>query len=177
MKQFIAIIGEAKSGKSTIIRSLTGCPTKDYRDFIRDGFSNESLYVVCGSPQEQSMSLEDLKALLNVVCQDSSCRGIVMAIQPKLTRSRLSMEKILQEVAVTESFQTRAFFVNPGRVSGPADSSVISRVNDLVVQPYILDGRRFAIINAEAVNRVTLRERPLSENVRASTVAAGLTLS
>ncbi len=34
MKQFVAVIGNRNSGKSTVIKSLTGCSSSSYRGFV-----------------------------------------------------------------------------------------------------------------------------------------------
>jgi len=52
VKPFIPIIAKGKSGKSTIIKSLTGCGRSNYRGFLKDNLTGETILVICGSPRK-----------------------------------------------------------------------------------------------------------------------------
>lgn len=154
MKPFIAVIGKGKSGKSTIIKTLTGCGRSNYRDFLKDNLTGETILIVCGSPREEDLSLAKLRELLKRSADDPKCRGVVMAIQPTWPHTRLSMGTILNEV--TSAFQISAFIINPERNGDPADAETIkSRLSNFNVKLQTLDGRRFATINARRINDAT----------------------
>jgi hypothetical protein len=156
MRKFIAIIGPSTSGKSTIIKNLTGCPTNSYRDFVEDKLTGQSVFVVCGSPQEQPLSLLELRRLLKAAAANPKCRGVVMAIQPTRPHSRLSMETIFHEVANSDAFEMNAFIIDPGRNGRPANAEEIkSRLSAFAAKIETLDGQRFALINAQIINDVT----------------------
>ena len=158
MQMFVAIIGQRNSGKSTVIRSLTGCPTNSYRDFIVDDQSARSIYVSCGSPQEDPRRLQDLEELKHTLDQVSSregCSGFVMAIQPSRPNVRLSMEQIFSEVR-GRNFQVCAYVLDPGRNNNQVPFEAVSeRLAAFGIVPTPLDGRRFAQLNALLINSVT----------------------
>jgi len=113
--QFVAMIGERNSGKSTIIKSLTGCPNGSFRGFVQDLSNAHRIYVVCSSPQERDLPLEEFQDILEVCAVAPDCRGLVMAIQPTLPGIRLSIEATFQEITDAGVFQPHAFIINPGR--------------------------------------------------------------
>lgn len=82
MKPFIAVIAKATSGKSTIIKTLTGCGRSNYRGFLKDNLTAETVLVICSSPQEEALTLSELRDLINQAAADTKCRGVVIAIQP-----------------------------------------------------------------------------------------------
>jgi energy-coupling factor transporter ATP-binding protein EcfA2 len=158
MQKFLGIIGQRNSGKSTLIKSLTGCPTNSYRGFVVDEQSGRSIYVVCGSPQEDPEELRDLdelKGILDEVASREGCIGIVMAIQPSQPSIRLSMEGIFQEVQ-RRKLQIYSYVLDPGRGGNTMPVAAVDiRLKPLGVVSTPLDGRRFAQLNAEFVNSVT----------------------
>ena len=147
MKPFVAI-GSERSGKSTLIRSLTGCKTRSFCGVVT--VSNQKIYVIASSPQEQELSSDDLSYILKKAADDASILGIVMAIQPKITR--LSMENIFRKVQDTRDFSTFAVILHPSYSadSPPIDSKEIRRRLELVLVGSIkkIDGRHFAHLNA-----------------------------
>lgn len=167
-KLFIAVVGNQGSGKSTIIKSLTGCPTGSHRDFVRDLETGESIYVVCSSPQEHPHRLqedtelgladiEELQALLDRVEQEENCRGVVMAIQPTAPRMRLGMRAIIRE-AMDRGFDVHVFVIDPGYHNDTgAWQAAQARLNGLHLdhEPTRLHGRRFAFFNAQRINEAT----------------------
>ena len=114
MQQFIAIIGNRNSGKSTIIKSLTGCPNSSFRGFVRDGSTSRCVYVICSSPQERDLTLHEFQGILEKCASTSGCQGLVMAIQPTMPTRRLSMETIFRGIADSGAFRMHAFMINPG---------------------------------------------------------------
>ena len=76
-----------------------------------------------------------------------------MAIQPTHPTKQLSIEEIFREAS--KLFEISAFVIDPSRANERADASVIDRVKALSVTPHVLDGRRFSIVNADEINRVT----------------------
>ena len=175
VQQFIAIIAKSKSGKSTIIKTLTGCPTSNYRDFVEDKLTGERIFVICGSPQEQSLSLSQLRTLLKAASSDRACRGVVIAIQPTRPHSRLSMETIFQEADNCGGFEMNAFIIDPERDGKAAStSSIRTRLGAFDVKIQTLDGRRFALSNAQIINDAA-RVVPVggAEETKKAAAAAG----
>lgn len=158
MQKFVAIIGQRNSGKSTVIKSLTGCPTNGHRGFVDDEESGKSIYVVCGSPQEAPEDLQDiaeLQRILDKVASRDGCSGIVMAIQPSRPSVRLSMEDILSEVQLRK-FKIHAYVLDPGRASNSVPLvDVNQRLQGLAIVAEPLDGRRFSHLNASIINAAT----------------------
>jgi hypothetical protein len=158
MKTFIAIIGNRNAGKSSVIKSLTGCPNNSFRGFVEDNRSGASIYVSCGSPQEQPVGLEDLadlRATLQEVMFLEGCRGAVMAIQPSVPNTRLSMEAVLAE-AMRQNFAVHAYVLDPERNGATgAQASVSVRLKGMGLVALPLDTRRFAHINATIIDTAT----------------------
>ena len=156
VQKFIAVIGNRNSGKSTIIRSLTGCPNSTFRGEVKDITTGESIHVICSSPQERPLTLQELRRILNACAANRKCRGLVMAIQPTSPTKRLSMETIFQEVFSLGFFQSHAFTLAPGRVSGsPNTAAIVTRLKPFKLKQIILDGGRFAMLNAQVINKRT----------------------
>jgi len=108
MKPFIAVVGGRNAGKSTVISSLTGCPSRTYRGFVVDLAANESIYVIASSPQEKPLAAAELTRVLNRVTADPQCHGIVIAIQPSQPYRRLSMEVIFRAAQRTLAYDLHA---------------------------------------------------------------------
>jgi hypothetical protein len=156
VQKFVAVIGNRNSGKSTVIRSLTGCPNSAFRGEVKDITTGESIHVICSSPQESPLTLQELRSILKACAANRKCRGLVMAIQPTSPTKRLSMETIFQEVASLGSFQSHAFMLTPGRVGGsPNTAAIVTRLKPLKLKPITLDGGRFAMLNAQIINKRT----------------------
>ena len=156
MKPFIGVIAKGKAGKLTIIRSLTGCPISSYRGFLEDKLTGENILVICGSPQEQALSIAELAKLLKSAVADPNCRGVVIAIQPRRTRTRISMEAIFAEAVNADGFQLNAFIIDPARSGAAAEANEIrSRLSVFNARSETLDGQHFAWINAQIINDIT----------------------
>jgi energy-coupling factor transporter ATP-binding protein EcfA2 len=152
MPIFVAVIGSRDSGKSTIIKSLTGCLNNSFRGTVSDLASKISVEVIASSPQERAMSLADLRAHLKKAAKPSFT-GIVCALQPSRPNKRLSMEDVLTE-ADAKGFTIYAFVLDPPR-QGPAHlaANVTSRLAALGLKFTTLDARRFAHLNAVDINK------------------------
>ncbi len=156
MKQFVAVIGNRNSGKSTVIKSLTGCSSSSYRGFVHDDGTKRRIYVICSSPQELKLNPSKFRKIIEACVSDSFCQGLVMAIQPTHPTKRLSLEGIIAEVSSSGAFQLNAFLLNPGRKKPhPNTLEIVSRLKRISVRPEVLDGRRFSHINATIINRKT----------------------
>jgi hypothetical protein len=156
VQQFVAIIGGRNSGKSTIIKSLTSCPNSGFRGFVYDRRTSRCIYVICSSPQECDLPLQEFRHILQECTLTPNCQGLVMAIQPTRPRTRLSMETILQEIVHTGAFRVHAFMIDPGWNGIHMDIGLLNnRLARFVRMPSVLDGRRFSMINAHHVNRRT----------------------
>ena len=157
MKKFIAVIGGRNAGKSTVIVSLTGCHHRGFQGLVTDELSKENIYVIASSPQEKKLSQNEgnerneFQNILTQVGQDKKCRGLVMAIQPSRPRTRLSLEDIIQEVRGTNSFDMYLFILDPGYSEERLRTDVNQRLNNIGLVSQVLDGRRFAFLNARNI--------------------------
>jgi energy-coupling factor transporter ATP-binding protein EcfA2 len=166
-KRFIAVIGVGRSGKSTIIQSLTGCKSHNFRDFVIDESTRRTIYVHAGSPQEQHRynrtDLPEFRRQLRKVLRNRAAQGAVYAIQPTDPSKRLSLEEMFEEVAKDGLFETHVFILNPPRNEArKRDSESLTKLLDRVKSCkvdvrniHILDARRFAILNADAIRSIS----------------------
>jgi energy-coupling factor transporter ATP-binding protein EcfA2 len=152
MPIFVAVIGSRDSGKSTIIKSLTGCLNNSFRGTVSDLASKTSVEVIASSPQERAMSLAELRAHLKTAAKPSFT-GIVCALQPSQTTKRLSMKNVLTEAQI-RGFTIYAFVLDPPRQGSvhPA-ANVTSRLAALGLKYTTLDARQFAHLNAVVINK------------------------
>jgi energy-coupling factor transporter ATP-binding protein EcfA2 len=158
-KKFVAVIGYSKSGKSTIISSLTGCRTSTFKHFINDNLTGNSVFVYSGSPQELSnITLSIIKKRLKQCKEKAKCSGMVIAIQPTKPRTRARMEAIFQE-AMSQGFDVYAFVIEPGyenkNKNNGCHEDVKKRLASIgVPSSYVIkiDGRQFALKNANDIN-------------------------
>ena len=155
MKPFIAVIGSRDSGKSTIIRSVTGAKFGQFRGVIEDQATHRTIEVIGSSPQEKSMTLLELRKILKTATASNACNGVVCAVQPTRPTVRLSMEDILRE-AKAQGFKIHAYILDPEYSGGTGQSAAIaSRIQAAGFASQILDGRRFAQQNAAVINAQT----------------------
>jgi len=159
MKPFIGIIGQRESGKSSVIRSLTGVPSSGFRGYIRNRETGESIYVFASSPQEDPIDLADFKHRIRAAKNQKGCRGIVCAIQPNRPRVRISLEDVYKVVKATNGLRAFAFFINPGHGARSASSDltadVTQRLQNFRTKPHLLNGNRFPYQNATAIEKAT----------------------
>jgi Fe-S cluster assembly ATPase SufC len=115
MKPFVAVIGDRKSGKSTIIRSLTGCPTGSFVGEVAEKVHGKKIYVIAHSLQEKEElpKGESLSAILKKVIKDNNILGIVIAIQPNNPTKKISMENIFRSAQKIGGFSFHTFVINP----------------------------------------------------------------
>jgi energy-coupling factor transporter ATP-binding protein EcfA2 len=155
-KKFVAVIGYDKSGKSTIISSLTGCRKSTFSGFIKDKVNNNSVFAYSGSPQELPITLSDIKKMLQKCNSKAGCSGMVMAIQPTKPRKRPSMEAIFKE-AISQGFDVYAFAIEPGydNQNKGCYVGVVERLKTLEVlstKVFQIDGKKFVLHNAKYIN-------------------------
>jgi energy-coupling factor transporter ATP-binding protein EcfA2 len=156
-KKFVAVIGYGKSGKSTIISSLTGCRTSIFKDFITDKVTCSSIFVYSGSPQEFSdITLSNIKRKLRQCKDKNGCVGMVIAIQPTKPRIRARMEDIFKE-AMSQGFDVYAFVIEPGyeNNNNGCHAEVTDRLTSMGVSSsnvFQINGKQFALKNANAIN-------------------------
>jgi predicted kinase len=160
-KKFVAVIGYPKSGKSTIIQSLSGCKNHSYKGPVTDASVGLSIYVHAASPQENPKTTEAaFKIILRDVKKNINSQGLVTAIQPNAPNKRLLMETMF-DLAKQAGFESYAFILEypySGRRLEPTLLNKIkSRVqeSDSDARVLTLDGRRFAILNAEAIKSLS----------------------
>ncbi len=154
MKPFVAIIGSERAGKSTIIKSLTGCRTSQFRGYVRDAATGETIEVIGNSPQEHQLSLSELRRILDRVRNDKRCRGVVCALQPTRPTRRLSFEAVLEE-ALAYRFEVVAFALDPDRSNDTGVRDLVKQRIPKRVQLFQLDARRFAHLSANTINKRT----------------------
>lgn len=158
--KFIAVIGNGKSGKSTIVSSLTGCRVSSFKGFVEDQGTGHSIFVCSGSPQEEMGTLiSNITTWMDECKAKKACNGMVMSIQPTIPTKRVSMEQIFEK-AIGHGFQTYAFVVEPGyRVrNNGCHADVLSRLERTGVPAsnvLKIDGRRFALNSASYIESVT----------------------
>jgi hypothetical protein len=156
MKKFVAVIGPRTAGKTTIIRSLTGCKTMCYRGWIADNFTGRLIFVIAASPQEKPMSLAEFRRILDQVARTTQCTGIVAAFQPRTPRGGLGIEDFFQELDNEPSFEKYAFILNPSRDNTPTDAQAIhTRLDRFAPAFHQLDARRFCHLNAAQIQALT----------------------
>jgi GTPase SAR1 family protein len=157
-KNFIAVIGDQNSGKSTIIQALTGCKSGISRNRVEDRVTGKWIQVIASSPQEKRISRSDLKRKIGEAATDPLCLGLVIALQPTYPRKRLS---IVDVFAVAEEYSMkRHVFVISRPYSSKADRTEVSEIETRLskfhiegpVQP--VDARRFAHVNASAIRDI-----------------------
>lgn len=160
MRKFVVVIGPQNSGKSTIIKSLTGCKTTIWQDLIIDESNKKSIFVISGSPQElklaQYINMPRFRQILDNIIANANCLGLVMSIQPRTPRNRCSMEEYFQEVHDRNAFEMFAFPLNP--VRGGSTQNVIdiqTRLNKFAPRVEQLDARRFAHMNASKIQEIS----------------------
>jgi predicted kinase len=161
-KKFIAVVGYANSGKSTIIKSLTGCKDSSYIGLVQDREINLAMFVHAPSPQEHSATGEkEFINYLKNVKNESLILGMVIAIQPTLARKRIQMD-LMFSLAAQYGFECYAFILeypyNPYR-GQKIGNFVNIRDRILKCDPnakvFPLDGRRFALLNADSIRSLS----------------------
>lgn len=160
-KKFIAVIGYPQSGKSTIIQALSGCKNHSYKDHITDDSVGLSIYVHASSLQENPQTAEsDFKIVLQDVKKRLNSQGLVIAIQPNAPNKRLLMETMF-DLARQAGFESYAFILeypfDGERLKPTLLNKIKSRVqeSDSDARVFTLDGRRFAVLNAEAIRSLS----------------------
>ncbi len=153
VKKFVAVVGNQNSGKSTIIQSLTGCPTRTYRGRVTDMASGKEIEVIAASPQERPIALTQLAKVFRAAAKRHQSAGVVMAIQPTKATRRPRMEVIVA-LASRYGLSPYAFLLAPGygRRSPKVNiADVKGRLAASGASLQILDGTRFAHLNASVI--------------------------
>jgi energy-coupling factor transporter ATP-binding protein EcfA2 len=155
MKPFIEIIGSRNSGKSTIIRSLTGAKFGQFRGTITNNDTKRTIEVIGSSPQEMAMDMQELRRILKSAVRSANCNGVVCALQPTRPTVRLSMEAVLLE-AKKHGLQVHAYILDPDYSGETGHSATIaSRLQEDDFTCQVIDGRKFAHQNADEINEKT----------------------
>jgi predicted kinase len=159
-KKFVAVVGYADSGKSTVIQSLSGCNNHSTNEKIRDASVGLCIYVLAPSPQELPViGEEDFTSILQDVTRDETCQGVVAAIQPTLPTKRLSMEKMF-DLARKFRFESFAYVLEFPFCKGKKLEDRIGNLEniktrilgiDSEAKVFPMDGRRFACLNADLI--------------------------
>lgn len=158
-KPFVAVIGEARSGKTTVVRSLTGCPAGWPRggQFVIDKTDGREIYVIDKSPQESGLNKNEFEKALRQCIRKKSLVGIVMALQPTEPRTRLSIEDVFAAVSGHRQLLPIAVVLNPGYNSlsnGRSASDVRKRLSPFGAKVVALNGQRFAHLNARRIRKL-----------------------
>ena len=168
MKPFIAVVGERSSGKSTVICSLAGCRNRGFRGWVRDNTTRKLIYVIASSPQENARGLRTARDLRSHIRRAlrRNVIAFVMALQPywRRTRRRLDMVTVLRTVQHTGRFALYGFVLDPPyriRSGTHGVGGIIRHVRTLLQGANVnialrrIDGRRFALLNARRIWRMT----------------------
>ena len=152
MRKFVAVVGHANAGKSTIIQSLTGCRTRTFRGRVTDYASGTEIEVVAASPQERDISESALKQMLRNAASRKHSAGVVIAIQPTRPKKRLSLEHLL-DLAAQFSLAPYLFLLSPGYSQARSldRSALEQRLTGYDVPVNVLNGKRFAHFNASII--------------------------
>lgn len=109
--RLLLFVGWANSGKSTLIRGISGCSTKGFQGFIRDRVRDRKLYVMSSSPQESGISEADYRSAIQKAYRGDKCRAILMAIQPTDPSVHLSLEDCVKIARAHRQFEVTAFLI------------------------------------------------------------------
>lgn len=109
--RLILFIGWGNSGKSTLIRGISGCPSKGFQGFIVDRVRNRKLYVISSSPQESGIEEPDYRSAIQEAYRDNRCRAILLAIQPTDPTVHLSLEDCIRIACAHRQFEITAFII------------------------------------------------------------------
>jgi Tfp pilus assembly ATPase PilU len=156
MKPFIAIIGGRNSGKSTVIRSLTGCRSGTFVGEIEEHVHHTKIYVLAHSPQEKNPPIP-LETIFQRVANEQAIRGIVIAIQPSNTRTRPSMEDTMQLAQQIGGFDFHTFIIDPPyqQVGQINVDDVQDRLRAIgITSISVVDGRRFSHLTARDTQQI-----------------------
>ncbi|WNO03939.1 hypothetical protein [Rhodoferax mekongensis] len=165
MQTFIAIIGGPASGKSTIIKSLTGCPSGQFRGTVVDQLNGQMIEVISASPQEIALSYENYMDTLQRVSFNDKYQGIVCALRPTYPSKRLSIEDVLSN-AVEYGFQVHVFILSPGYLGFDCDlTDIFKRLPNSLSSLQIIDGRRFSMANALKIHSISRLIPTFSESL------------
>lgn len=152
-RKLVAVIGGGNAGKSTIIQSLTGCPTRTFCGRVRDSASAKEIEVLAASPQERNISTADLRRMLKDAAERPNSTGMVIAMRPSRSRKRQSMENVFL-LASEYGLSASAFLIAPGYKNAPSQTDVNETLGRLAasnVPVQRLNGERFAHINASII--------------------------
>ena len=155
MKPFVAIVGNRDSGKSTIIKCLSGAKSGQFRGLVIDRATGKTIEVIGSSPQEKKLSLVELRRILKRAAASALCNGVVCALQPTFPRTRLSMEDVLNE-AHANGFKVYVYILDPEYLGATGHSpNIAARISTAGFTSQVLDGRRFGQVNAALINAAT----------------------
>jgi hypothetical protein len=151
MKPLILVIGGTKAGKSTIISSLTGCKHHSFIGEVEDKSNGKIIYVICSSQQEETRAAKKYKDDLDYILENTKIIGLVMA-----SRSTKSLETIIIRAQEKKKFKIYPFFITSGYQGGkPKTEQVRAILHRCHIRPHILDGKRFAFLNAAEICKIT----------------------
>lgn len=157
-KSFVAVIGHRRSGKSSIIRALTGVRGQRSPEHVEDVSTGKWIHVISHSPEECPLPDRQFRNVLNMVANSRLARGVVIALQPNHPSRRQSIEDIFR-VAKTYRFSFRVFVIETpyeGNSRGTDPAEIEKRLTSVGVNVRVqsLDARRFAHINAAAIRNI-----------------------
>jgi energy-coupling factor transporter ATP-binding protein EcfA2 len=157
-KSLVAIIGHRNSGKSSIIRALTGVHGDRIPEIVEDRSTGKWIYVVSHSPEECPLPEKEFLSLMRAASHDRLCLGVVIALQPNKPSKRLSMEQVFV-LAKPYRFTLRAFAIEtPYQASsrGSNPTEIEQRIASVGINVRVLplDAHRFAHINAAAIRNI-----------------------
>jgi len=156
MKPFVILIGGDKSGKSTIIASLTGCRNHGFKGLVTDQSTGRQIYVIASSPQESNLTSAQLAADLQNAYQQASVIAVVVASQTTHTHTSLSLEDIISTAQANGVWSFHYYILNPPHGGSAINvAAITSRLSAVGVTATCLDARRFAHLNAADIKTGT----------------------
>lgn len=154
-KPFILIIGSKQSGKSSIIRSLTGKVVFDGISFAETASRANYIHVIEGVKRFERISTLELDIEMTTLEIDECCNGVIFEISLENDSNSPIFEKIINHVYHMK-FKLHVFIVSPG-IDGVRCDEVksISRLPRSIPSIHIIDGQRLPFENASFINSIT----------------------
>lgn len=157
-KSFVAVIGHRESGKSSIIRALTGVKGQRSPELVEDVSTGKWIHVISHSPEECPLPDKQFRNVMNMVANSRLARGVVIALQPNRPSRRQSIEDIFR-MAKAYRFNFRVFVIETpyqrnSRGTDPTEIEQRLTAVGVSVRAQPLDARRFAHINAAAIRNI-----------------------
>lgn len=157
-KSFVAVIGHRESGKSSIIRALTGIKGKRVPERVEEVSTGKWISVISHSPEECPLTDKQFRNVMKMVANSRLALGVVIALQPNRPWQRQRMEDIFK-LAKPYRFTFRVFVIEVAyqphsRGTDPGEIEQRLTTIGVNVRAHAVDARRFAHVNAAAIRNI-----------------------